>query len=202
MRNPYEVLGLKEGASQDEIKRAYRELAKKYHPDQYDDNPLKNLAEERMREINEAYDALTKNSNNNYNYTNNNNNYGNYDDNSDSTIYQSIRVDLNRGNIVSAENKLNSITNRTAEWYFLMGIVNLKKGWIDSAYSLIQQAIAMNPNNFEYRQALNNLNIKHDNFRRSYNTRTSSNDCCDLCCKLWCLDSCCECMGGDLITCF
>ena len=48
MINPYEVLGIKEGASQDEIKRAYRELAKKYHPDQYGNNPLRNLAEETM----------------------------------------------------------------------------------------------------------------------------------------------------------
>ena len=61
MRNPYEVLGLKEGASIDEIKKAYRELVKKYHPDRYMDNPLSDLAEEKLREINEAYDALMKN---------------------------------------------------------------------------------------------------------------------------------------------
>ena len=59
-KNPYKVLGIKEGASYDEIKRAYRELAKKYHPDRYQNNPLADLAEEKMREINEAYDALMK----------------------------------------------------------------------------------------------------------------------------------------------
>ena len=50
--NPYEVLGLKPGATQEEIKKAYRNLIKQYHPDQYGDNPLKDLAEEKMREIN------------------------------------------------------------------------------------------------------------------------------------------------------
>ena len=59
--NPYEALGLKPGASQEEIKKAYRNLIKQYHPDQYGDNPLKDLAEEKMREINTAYDMLTKN---------------------------------------------------------------------------------------------------------------------------------------------
>ena len=69
--NPYEVLGIKPSASQDEIKSAYRKLIKQYHPDKFSDNPLKNLAEEKMIEINKAYETLTKNSgNNNYNSSN------------------------------------------------------------------------------------------------------------------------------------
>ena len=60
MNNPYEVLGVKPGASEAEIKAAYKELVKKYHPDKYVDNPLADLAEEKMQEINEAYDALMK----------------------------------------------------------------------------------------------------------------------------------------------
>src|SRR5574344_234203 len=67
-KNPYKVLGIKEGASYDEIKRAYRELAKKYHPDRYQNNPLSDLADEKMREINEAYDTVMKNAGGNYQY--------------------------------------------------------------------------------------------------------------------------------------
>ncbi|MDR0817785.1 MAG: DnaJ domain-containing protein, partial [Clostridiales Family XIII bacterium] len=51
MRDPYEVLGVKPGASEAEIKSAYRELARKYHPDKYQDNPLGDLAQEKMQEI-------------------------------------------------------------------------------------------------------------------------------------------------------
>ncbi len=60
MRDPYEVLGVSPNASDEEIKRAYRELARKYHPDNYQNNPLADLAEEKMKEVNEAYDAITK----------------------------------------------------------------------------------------------------------------------------------------------
>ena len=60
MRDPYEVLGVSPDAGDNEIKKAYRELARKYHPDNYQNNPLADLAEEKMKEINEAYDAITR----------------------------------------------------------------------------------------------------------------------------------------------
>ena len=60
MRDPYSVLGVSQNATDDEIKKAYRELARKYHPDNYQNNPLADLAEEKMKEINEAYDTITK----------------------------------------------------------------------------------------------------------------------------------------------
>ena len=58
MKDPYKVLGIPTNASEAQIKEAYRELAKKYHPDKYQDNPLSELAEEKFQEVNEAYDML------------------------------------------------------------------------------------------------------------------------------------------------
>ena len=60
MKNPYEVLGVHENASDEEIKKAYRALAKKYHPDSYADDALRELATEKMKEINNAYDMIQK----------------------------------------------------------------------------------------------------------------------------------------------
>ena len=59
MNDPYQVLGVSENASDEEIKKAYRELARKYHPDNYHDNPLADLAHDKMKEINAAYEAIT-----------------------------------------------------------------------------------------------------------------------------------------------
>ena len=58
MRDPYQVLGVPSTATDDEVKKAYRDLARKYHPDNYHDNPLADLAQERMKEINEAYEEV------------------------------------------------------------------------------------------------------------------------------------------------
>ncbi|MDP4144442.1 MAG: DnaJ domain-containing protein [Bacillota bacterium] len=202
MKNPYEVLGVREGASKEEIKKAYRELAKKYHPDQYGNNPLRDLAEERMRDINEAYDYLMK-SDASANYNSYGSQYDNSSNNSNnSSIYNSIRIDLNNGNISAAEQKLNSITTRDAEWHYLMGVVALRKGWYDNAYNYLNTACNLNPNNLEYRRTLESLNRSNTSYRQPYSTsRNDSSQCCDLCISLWCADTLCECFGGDCFSC-
>src|SRR5471030_1190835 len=184
--NPYEVLGIKPSASQDEIKSAYRKLIKQYHPDKFGDNPLKNLAEEKMIEINRAYEALTKNSGNNNNYSSNSSNYNN--STNSSSDFQEIRRLIQSGNNAVAENRLNAINNITAEWHYLYGAVMLNKGWFDSALEHMTTAVNMDPNSLEYRQGLNALNQRGSRYSNPYNrTRNSSNtDLCSCCIDLWC----------------
>ena len=205
--NPYEVLGVKPGASQEEIKSAYRKLVKQYHPDQYVDNPLKDLAQEKLAEVNKAYDMLKNNnggdssynaSSNGYN-TNYNSGYSSYSSNA--PIYAEIRSLIQMRSISVAESKLNAIRDRDAEWYYLYGNVMLAKGWFESAYNNIQKACNMDPNNFEYRQNLNNLRMRTRSYTNTYRTTGGNADAFDCCMNLWCLDSICECMGGDLIGC-
>jgi len=220
-KNPYKVLGIKEGASYDEIKRAYRELVKKYHPDKYRNNPLADLAEEKLREINEAYESLMKNAGS-YQYQEsysqsyeNSNAYGDtgqsqyqyqyqqqYDN--DLELEQRIRNYINMGNLNEAQRLLDRMTNRGASWYYLQGLIFLRRGWYDRGYSNIQRAVQMDPSNFEYRNALNNLERQTAGFRQNYyyrNTYRQDPDMCNICMHLWCADTCCECMGGDLISC-
>ena len=59
-KNPYDVLGISSNASDDEVKRAYRDLTRKYHPDANVNNPLADLAEEKFKEVQEAYDIIMK----------------------------------------------------------------------------------------------------------------------------------------------
>lgn len=204
MRNPYEVIGVKEGASKEEIKKAYREQAKKYHPDQYSNNPLKDLAEEKMRELNEAYDFLMNNSGSSYRSSEdyNGGSYRSSESYNEYSDYNSIRMDIQSGNIQRAENSLNNISSRDAEWNFLMGMVQLKKGWYDSANNYLMTACSMDPANREYREALNAVSRRNTAYRQPYNNRNyGNNDMCDLCVKLWCADTLCECCGGDLFSC-
>lgn len=203
MRNPYEVLGIREGASEDEIKRAYRDMVKKYHPDQYQNNPLSELAEEKLREINEAYEILIKNAGHNSgtyskaDWNNHTNQHGNDD------FFYKVRSFINSGNIGVADEMLNGYGNRNAQWHYLKGLVFLRRGWYDQAFSHIQTAVNMDPSSAEYRDTLNKLNMSNSAYRgnafgRGYN---QGPDLCTVCQCLWCSDCCCECAGGDLIGC-
>lgn len=204
MRNPYEVLGIKEGASEEEIKRAYRELVKKYHPDQYRDNPLSQLAEEKLREVNEAYETLMKNgSAKTGSRWGNSNSWNAQSHTGGSDFYNQVRMNINNGNIAMADDMLNRTADRNAEWYFLKGLIFARKGWYDEARNHIQTAVNMEPNNFEYRNALNRMSMNNGAYRgaafnRGYN---QGPDMCTMCQCLWCSDCCCECAGCDLIEC-
>lgn len=214
MKNPYEVLGLKEGASVEEIKKAYRELVKKYHPDRYRDNPLADLAEEKLREINEAYDYLMKNINNNQHkqqYQNqqqqqNRNTgpgYGGYSDRSD-YVYQ-IKMLIQNGNFAEAQRLLDAMPVRDATWNYLQGLLFLRRGWYDRASAHLRRAVEMDPGNIEYREALSRINTQYNAYRYNPNYYgngyRNSPDMCSICTSLWCADSICECFGGDLISC-
>ena len=206
MKDPYKVLGVPRDATEAQIKDAYRSLAKKYHPDKYIDNPLADLAAEKMRDINEAYDYITKNKGASTNYTSNNNNTGDgFNASEGNSQFASIRKMINENRLEEADRALNSSTVRNAEWHFLMGVVKERMGWHDMAYQHIARAVQLDPYNTEYRNAFNAFNARRNAYTRSsddYGYGTPVGCCsCDICSTLLCADCCCELMGGDLIRC-
>jgi len=197
--NPYKVLGVSEDATQEEIRTAYREMVKRYHPDQYANNPLSDLAQEKLKEINQAYDMLTSQHGGQRNSDRSNGAGAGA-----GVEYAQIRDMIVRGNIQGAESALNAIGGRNAEWHYLYGVVCLRKGWYDQARENMQRAVQMEPNNVEYRAGLNNINNMSFGYGRSYQrtgTQGNSGGLCNICATLWCADCCCECMGGDFIPC-
>jgi len=203
MKNPYEVLGVSPEATDEEVKKAYRELARKYHPDKYRDSDLADLASEKMKEINAAYEEIQKirsgraSSNNGSTYNGN----PRTDGGSNATFAQ-IRMLINQNEIAEAERLLRSmdITQQNAEWYFLMGCVLYKRGYFLDAQKMFDRACGMDPYNREYQSAKERMREQASAYGGGYRT-SSGGGGCDICTSLICADCCCECMGGDLISC-
>ena len=192
MKDPYEVLGVPHGASDEQIKKAYRELARKYHPDNYADNPLADLAQEKMKEINEAYDTLTKGggaSSQSGGYQS-----GGYQSGSSAngaTPLARVRRLIQHGSLDQAEAELNAISQHTAEWYFLSGAIAQRRGWLDDAAQNYRIAVQMDPGNLEYRTALNNLHGGGNTYRQTQYS-DASDDLCGCCSSLLCLNCLCN----------
>ena len=219
MNDPYVVLGVSQNASDEEVKTAYRNLAKKYHPDNYANAPdVAELAAEKMAEVNEAYDAIMNARKNgtsaggssSASQENYGNTYGTYSG-TQHTDFADVRNLISAGRVTDAEMVLDGVpvARRTAAWYFLKGTVLYRRGWIDQAYAYFETAVNNAPNNTEYRAAYTQVSQQRSGKTSgySYQPRQSGSSCssgcgpCSTCVGLLCADSCCECFGGDLITC-
>ncbi len=204
MKNPYEVLGVPDNASDDEIRQAYRELARKYSSDNYSGGPLSDIANEKMKEIDNAYDSIILNRGNKSGgggsrAKNTENQYS-----SSFSDYSDIREQIKSGRYDDANTLLDGIPKqlRTAEWYYLKGSIQYRQGWLEEAAKNFNTACSMDPENAEYRSALNNFNNSRNGGYRTTQTQNSKGcSGCDICSGLICADCCCECFGGDLIPC-
>ena len=213
MSDPYKILGVSPNATDDEIKTAYRELAKKYHPDHYSGSPIADLAGEKMKEVNEAYDTVVAQRKQQksggyaaYTSPTGGSGYTNPGYANTNSGFSDVRNLILSGRIADAEQILNGVPaeGRNAEWYFLKGTVLYKRGWLEEAYNNFVRACQMNPNNGEYRAAMNQVTNQRNGAYGGYNPNIPhANGCsgCDVCSSLICADCCCECMGGNLIPC-
>lgn len=179
MNNPYSVLGVSENASDEEIKKAYRKLSRKYHPDVNINNPNREAAEERFKEVQQAYQQIMdirSGKSNGYgsSYGGGNGNSGNpFEDfdfgsfggfgrynqrqrtSSNQTAdekYISAAYDYIRtGYYEQALNVLMQVETRTARWYYLSAVANINVGNNVIAEQHAAQAVSMEPDNIEYR---------------------------------------------------
>ena len=182
MTDPYEVLNVSSTATDEAVKKAYRELARKYHPDNYHDNPLADLAQEKMKEINAAYDAIQKErSGRSAGGYAQQQSYGGYQHQQQKTgtdpAFQRVRMAINRNDLGMAEQLLSQIGDHSGEWNYLMGT-----------------ACQMDPGDPEYRQTLNYVENNREGYRpEGYEVFTTNCGGNNLCARMACFYA--VCMG-------
>ncbi len=194
MRDPFEVLGLPQGAGDEQVRNAYRNLARRYGEGGESPNTKK------MAELDAAYDAIILSRTGNGGSTADTSGYSGYNTytryDASAPDFGDIRAKINSGRVDEAEILLDGIPagQRTAEWYYLKGTVSHRKGWLEDAAKNFECASQLDPNNPEYRRACKNINSdRAGGYRTERNPgKNSGCDACDICQGLLCADCCCE----------
>lgn len=225
MTDPYSVLGVPKNASDDDIKKAYRSLSRKYHPDANINNPHKDLAEAKFKEVQQAYNQIMQEreygSSGNYSADD----YGAFggfgpfggfhaeyrqadsdsSDSSEDTLHLRAAANyINNGYYREALNILNTITSRNARWYYYSALANSGAGNIAIALDHAREAVRREPDNFQYQILVNRLEGGSTWYRRQqgpYQTTfsTGNNWCLKLCIANLLCNLCCNgmcCSGG------
>lgn len=205
--NPYQILGVSENASDDEVKKAYRTLSRKYHPDANVNNPNKEQAEEMFKKVQQAYDQIMKERQGGYSggysgsYSNRRSSYGNGYGGAESGIPNELKAAMNyiqSGYYQEAMNALNQMEerDRNGAWNYLAAIASNGLGRNNEAKVYIQRAITLEPDNLQYRQFQRHLDGDDASWYRntSYSYgRPFANSTSSFCLDLLLLNMCCFC---------
>lgn len=197
MRDPFSVLGVSRDASDDEIKKAYRSLARENHPDKFTDPAESARASEKMKEINAAYEEIQKiRSGKSSSYYGGEQRY-NESSSSGDDRYVAVRVHINARRVREAEAVLATVpqNERGAEWFYLRGVTLMMRGNIMDAGRYFDIACEKDPDNAEYRSTREQFRARTASYRTS--TYSSGDGCADSFCD--CLKICfCAnmCIGG------
>ncbi len=164
MTDPYHVLGVSEDASDEEIKKAYRTLSRKYHPDANINNPLKEEAEAKFKEVQQAYQQIMDERSRGYSSgAGSSAGYGGWyqsqqgTDDENSQYLRAAANYIQSGHYTEALNVLNSIRERGALWYFYSASANSGMGNNVTALEHAKEAVRLEPQNMQYQMLLQRL---------------------------------------------
>lgn len=231
MNDPYQILGVTRSATEDEIKKAYRNLSRKYHPDANINNPNKDAAEAKFKEVQQAYQYVMKEKTEGFgtqgSYGNSSSagwdssgtyggfgdfwsfggyKYGNQNQTNDydEPVYLKAAANyINNGYYEEALNVLKDVTDRNSKWYYLSGLANLGLGNNVTALEYAKTALQMEPNNPQYQMLVNRLQTGGTWYQQRQNPygRPASGGN-DFCMKICIANMVCNlCCGGGYYCC-
>ncbi len=201
MLDPYKVLGVERGATDEEVKKAYRKLSRKYHPDANINNPNKEKAEEMFKTVQQAYEQVMRERE----YGSSGGGFGGFagetaanDD--DTRYFQVVANYLQTGSYREAWNVLQNIRERNGRWYYFGAVAQAGLGNNVQALEYAQEACQREPGNLEYQFLLSRLSGGggwYQTRQQSYGPVMPVGN--DLCCRL-CLANmlCSTCCGGRI----
>lgn len=210
MIDPYQVLGVERSATDDEIKKAYRKLSRKYHPDANINNPNAAQAEAKFKEVQQAYEQIVREreggGRNGYGYSYENRGYTYQGTGDDAVKMQAAANYINNRYYREALNVLSQVSTHDGRWYFFSALANAGLGNNVLAKEQARQALAMEPDNWEYQNLVNRLEglgSWYSDMGSMYgHTMHMDQSYCSKLCLAYTLCNCC-CMGGRMpICCF
>lgn len=224
MSDPYQILGITRNASEEEIKKAYRTLSRKYHPDANINNPNKEAAEAKFKEIQQAYQQIMKERTQGYSdpYGNPNSSgsdpFGNFwggfwgyensrqqtkEEDTTSQHFRAAMNYINNGYYNEALNVLQTIKERNAMWYYYSAYANLGLRNNVTALEHAKMAVQLEPSNLDYQNLLDRIQSGGNWYQTRKNPYEGSifgGD--DICCKLCLANMACNtCCGGRIFWC-
>ena len=207
-KNPFVILGVSEDCTQNELYEAYKEQRNKFADLRFEPGEVGAEACARLEEIETAYAEANEVLRSRFVIHEVNN-------------FEDVDRAIKQGRLDDAQHILDNCANRTAEWHYLQAAIFYRKNWTADALKQLEYACQMEPNNLKYSEARQRMvnHIKanttaqgqsfyngdnreertYANMNQQHQTRGCT--ACDCCSSLICADCCCECMGGDLISC-
>ncbi len=189
----YELLGLTETASDEEIKEAYERLKKQYGEEKWQDGEAGMNAARMLNKLDAAYAEILEE-------RREKNSAG------DASAFEDVRAAIRSGDIAKAQSLLDNFNERSAEWHYLQSVVYYRKNWMNESKKQLEIAMQMDPSNQKYRADYEKLSSRAD-----YRTQTGGapntnadpaagqdqmggNECINLCNTCVCLNCLCNCM--------
>ena len=220
MTDPYQILGVSQDASEDEIKKAYRSLSRKYHPDANINNPNKEEAEAKFKEVQQAYQKIMDERARGYSggssygedstygnpfggaYQGSYNGAGSTGESEADMHLRAAANYIQSGHFAEALNVLDGIKERRALWYFYSASANSGVGNNVTALEHAQKAVELEPNNLQYQMLLQRLQGGGGWYQQRQDPfggmPTAGGDMCDACCRTM---ACFMCWPGGFFCC-